>query len=149
MAIRNVITAPNSILSTPGDLISDFRNDRIRLLIDDMKETVIQAGGVGLAAPQVGESLRLIVINYRQAPFALINPIITSQTNSSTILEEGCLSVPDIIVPIRRSRNVTVTAINEQSEKIEIHAKDLLAKILQHEIDHTNGIIITDYSHEG
>lgn len=148
MAIRSVITSPNPVLSTSGDVISDPHDDSIRALIADMKETVVHAGGVGLAAPQIGESVRLIVVNYRQPPFALINPEITSHAESCTTLEEGCLSVPGVIVPIKRARAVTITAINEQGETTEIHAKDLFAKILQHEIDHINGVLITDYIHE-
>jgi peptide deformylase len=117
----------------------------IKTLIEDMKDTVISKNGVGLAAPQIGYSLRVIVINHQKKPYAIINPEITWQSNGKSSLEEGCLSLPDIFVKVERPKEIIVTGIDENGKKIEVKAKDMLAKIFQHEIDHVNGILISNY----
>lgn len=110
-----------------------------------MKNTVVASNGIGLAAPQIGVPLRVIVINFEKEPYAIINPQIKWSSEGSSALEEGCLSVPDYFIKISRPKKIIVTGINENGQTFEIKAKDMLAKIFQHEIDHTNGILISDY----
>lgn len=143
--IRPILHSPHKILSTPSSIVEDSLTSSIKSLIEDMKDTVISANGVGFAAPQIGESLRIIVINHQKEPYAVINPEITWKANSRSLLEEGCLSVPDIFVKVKRPKEIIVSGIDENGNKIEIKAKDMLAKIFQHEIDHINGILISDY----
>jgi len=143
--IRPILRSPNKILSTPSSIVNDPLAPSIRNLIEDMKDTVVSANGVGIAAPQIGHSLRVIVINHKKEPYAVINPEITWQSKGKSLLEEGCLSVPDIFVKVDRPKEIIVIGIDEAGNKIEIKAKDMLAKIFQHETDHTNGILISDY----
>jgi peptide deformylase len=145
MAIRQIIHAPNTILSTPSESVTNPLDASVTRLIADMKDTVIALNGLGLAAPQVGAPFRVIVINHNGKPFAVINPIIKWSSEGTSILEEGCLSVPNYFVKIARPNKIIISGINEKGEAFETKAKDLLAKIFQHETDHTNGILISDY----
>ncbi len=145
MATRRIVTVPDPVLRVMCRRVQDPRATEIHELIRDLKETVIVAEGIGLAAPQVGSELRVIVIHYGTPPFGLINPEVTFASRATSVLNEGCLSIPGVVVPVRRPRKVRVRAINERGELAEISADDLLAKILQHEIDHLNGVLITDY----
>ena len=118
--------------------------EKILQNIEDMCQTLYQEqGGVGLAAPQVGLDKRLIVIDIGQGLWQLINPKIISRRGES-IFEEGCLSLPGIQVWMKRAKEVTVEALNTKGEKIIIEGKDFFSHVLQHEIDHLNGILIID-----
>lgn len=143
--IRPILHSPHKILSTPSIVVDDPLTPLIKNLIEDMKDTVISANGVGFAAPQIGQSLRIIVINHQKKPYAVINPEITWKSNGKSYLEEGCLSVPDFFVKIERPKEISVSGLDENGNAIEIKAKDMLAKIFQHEIDHINGILISNY----
>jgi peptide deformylase len=145
MSIRPIIHAPNNILSTPSEAVLDPTSAEIKRIVIDMKDTVIASTGVGLAAPQIGVPLRIIVINYENEPYAIINPKITWQSGVTSTLEEGCLSVPEYFIKITRPKKIIVAGINEEGTPVEIKANDMQAKIFQHEIDHINGILITDY----
>lgn len=146
MAIRQIVYAPNKILSKPASPVNFPFTEKIRTIINDMKETVVAENGIGIAAPQIGEELRIIVINHTDNPFAIINPEITWSSPGTSALEEGCLSVPNTFIKVVRPRKVVVTGLDESGSKIEIKAGDMLAKIFQHEIDHINGILISDYA---
>ena len=103
--------------------------------------------GVGLAAPQVGEGVRIIVIDVtakRESPMVFINPKISKTEGEDTQIEE-CLSVPDAKVPVKRAMTVVVTFANERGEEVKIQAPGLLARVIQHEIDHLDGKLILDY----
>ncbi|MDP3993913.1 MAG: peptide deformylase [bacterium] len=116
-------------------------------LIEDMKLTVKKAPGIGLAAPQVGKNLMLAIINLEELgvkPFAIINPRVISKSIKKTEMDEGCLSMPGQFGPVRRPAKVEVSAYNEQGKKVLIKAGKLLAKVLQHEIDHLNAVLIID-----
>ncbi len=122
-------------------------SDEIRTLIRDMFETMYAEDGVGLAAPQVGIARRVIVVDPRDdavAPFALVNPEISSASQETERGEEGCLSLPGLKELVDRSRSVTVTGLNEAGEPVTIAAEGLLARILQHEVDHIDGILFID-----
>lgn len=120
-------------------------SDEIKKLILDMKKVVRKKDGIGLAAPQAGKSFRLIVVNSEDKKFALINPKITRRSFRKEIAEEGCLSLPGFYINIKRPKKITVKYFDEKGKKIKLKADDLLARVIQHEIDHLNGVLITDY----
>jgi peptide deformylase len=133
---------PDPILRRKADKIED--PDQIRDLVEKMFDAMYQNDGIGLAAPQVGLSRALITVDTEEGPVALINPEIIQTSDETGSLEEGCLSLPDIRVSVERPRQVTVRALNLRGEEVEIRAEGLLAVVLQHEIDHLNGILIID-----
>ena len=119
--------------------------DEIRALVDDMFETMHAAKGIGLAAPQVGRTERVAVIDVGDgAPFALINPEIVL-TEGTTKGEEGCLSIPEVYGDVERAARVVVHAVGRDGEPFEIDATELLSRCLQHEIDHLHGKLFIDY----
>ena len=125
------------------------RQRRIRELIDDMFETMYEANGVGLAAPQVGIRKRIVVVDVTgEDPVALINPVILKSDGEQTGYE-GCLSVPGKTGIVTRANHVIVEAYNENMEKFTIEAEELMARALQHEIDHLDGVVYVDLVKEG
>jgi len=123
--------------------------DEIRQIAEDMLKTMYASDGVGLAAPQVGISKRIIVIDAEpydlsSEPIILINPEIVEREGEADS-EEGCLSVPEIRGEVKRSGKVTVEGLNLDGEKVRLEATDLLARALQHEIDHLNGVLFIDH----
>jgi|SRR5579872_6029122 len=116
-------------------------------LIEDMYDTVRKAQGIGLAAPQVGKSLRIIVVNleHLEVPiFALINPVVTDVSKKNSVMEEGCLSIPGVFGDVSRPEQIRFKALDFRGKKIEAEAEGLLARVIQHEIDHINGVLIID-----
>ena len=138
----------NHILRQKASKVNQITAE-IKQLILDMIET-IQAdnNAIGLAAPQVGQSFRIIVIESDKQSIILINPIIKKTSRRQTVLEEGCLSLPEVAVPVKRPYRVTIETLNIKGELIKIKAKDFLARVIQHEIDHLDGILITDKINE-
>ncbi|MFC1700557.1 peptide deformylase [Patescibacteria group bacterium] len=118
----------------------------IKELILNMIETMDAKQGIGLAAPQVGQSLQIITIrpDPQQPAIVLINPEIIKKSFKKDIVEEGCLSLPSIQVEVKRPVSITVKAININNEQIKIKTDGLLSRVIQHEIDHLNGILIVD-----
>jgi peptide deformylase len=116
----------------------------IKELIFNMKETLRQAQGVGLAAPQIGISKRVIVVETGKETAGFINPKIIAKSKQKEMQEEGCLCMPGVFLKIRRSTDVEVEAENEEGKNVAIKAEGLLARIFQHEVDHLNGILIVD-----
>lgn len=131
--------------------IEEIQTAEFQNLIQDMFDTMYAAPGVGLAAVQIGIHKRFMVLDIginegelvKRDPKVVINPQIVSR-EGEVIWEEGCLSCPDLIVPVKRSQKVTVKALNEKGESYEMEGEDLLAVALQHEIDHMEGILIVD-----
>lgn len=112
-----------------------------------MLDTVKQADGIGLAAPQVGRSVKLIVINLEKngvPPFPLYNPRIVSKAGGKVYLEEGCLSIPGVYGMVKRPRKVKIKAQNSKGQDIEIVDEGWVSRVAQHEIDHINGVLIID-----
>jgi peptide deformylase len=147
MAVLEILHYPNPILSKKSFPVQTF-NSTIRQLVKDMAETMYAAPGVGLAAPQVGHSLRVAVIDITPADQpknlqVLINPEIIDAEGQCT-WEEGCLSVPDCSEEVKRKKKITVRYQNLQGETLEIVGEDLMAIALQHEIDHLDGILFID-----
>ena len=134
----------DSVLRLKAKKVSSI-DKSIQRLIDDMIETMQQAHGVGLAAPQVGVSLRVIVLQMpEEEPIAIINPEIVKRAGEQEVTE-GCLSVPGYIGEIKRSASVTVKGQDRQGKAIRIKATDLMAEALEHEIDHLNGNLYIDH----
>lgn len=143
MAIIEIKKYPDPILSRESAEIKEITPE-IKKLAEDMIETMEYNQGVGLAAVQVGELKRLMVVQIKQKPLVLINPKIIKKTKETEAMEEGCLSCPGICLEIKRARGIEMEALGKDGKKIKIKTKDILAHILQHEIDHLDGILIID-----
>ncbi len=146
-----IVTVPDPILRETAEKV-DKIDTEVRNLIAQMRETLEKnpRGGIGLAAPQVARSKRVIIVKdgkeKNSITYALVNPEITKTSTESAEAYEGCLSIPDTYCLVERPAKVVVKALNQNGKKITIKAADLLARVLQHEIDHLNGILITDKS---
>ncbi len=151
MAIREIVTTPDPVLRRKAHKVTKFDKD-LQTLIDDMVETMRAAPGVGLAAPQVGISERLIVVEYgddedEEAPkrlFAVINPEIIEASEEKVEGIEGCLSIPRIQGEVERHKKVVIKGYNRQGKPVKIKASGWIARIFQHEIDHLEGVLFTD-----
>ena len=119
-------------------------SDELRSLIADMFDTMYAAEGIGLAAPQVGRSERVAVMDVEGHKFALVNPEIVKREGSIRG-EEGCLSIPEVFGDVTRSSRVIVRALDEKGQEIEVEGTELLARCMQHEIDHLDGKLFIDY----
>ncbi len=139
---------PNKILHHKLKEVKEITPE-ILALISDMRKTMVEAAGVGLAANQVGIDLQVFVIDENLAkenkvPSAYINPEITEYSKDGAELEEGCLSLPDYWKEIKRSKKVKIKALGEDGKKIKLKARGFLARVLQHEYDHLQGVLIKD-----
>lgn len=152
MALRKVVKLPEEILRRKAHPVKDFGED-FQSLVDDMIETMRDEPGVGLAAPQVNISLRLIVVEYpvddededaEPSLFVLANPQFKKISENKVMGVEGCLSVPNVVGDVERSEEIHIEGLNRKGEKQQIHAKGWLARIFQHEMDHINGILFVD-----
>jgi peptide deformylase len=147
MAVLEIVKYPHPVLRKPSEAISQI-DEEVRKLIHDMRETMYGAGGVGLAACQVGVPRRVVVLDVspldpQHSFFALINPEIISEEGEIDH-EEGCLSVPDCLEKVKRKEKVCVRGVSPEGMEVEIRGDGILAIALQHEIDHTNGVLILD-----
>jgi peptide deformylase len=151
MSLREIITVPHPTLLKKARKVTDF-GPELQTLIDDMVETLRAAPGVGLAAPQVDIPLRLIVVEFGDEEdetippklYTLANPEITRHSRETVVGTEGCLSIPNLIGDVERFESITVKGLNRQGQPVKLKASNWLARIFQHEIDHTNGILFTD-----
>ncbi len=144
MALLPILFFGNPVLRQKSKRVSGLDNS-IRRLADDMLETMRAASGVGLAAPQIGQLLRVIVIEIpEQEPVILLNPEIVKRAGEREVVE-GCLSFPGYWGKIKRSVAVTVKGYTLKGKAIRLKATNLLAQALEHEIDHLNGVLYTDY----
>tara|TARA_B100001123_G_scaffold83069_1_gene94936 strand:- start:6 stop:557 length:552 start_codon:yes stop_codon:yes gene_type:complete len=157
-----IITLPDPILKKKCDPVKEV-NDKTRKLLDDMLKTMYEAPGIGLAAPQIGISKRLIVLDvsprpglkrYQEEkdkeeikpnPIQMINPEITYISQDRNTDEEGCLSIPGIMANVTRPSSCKVKYLDKNGESKEIHANGLLARCIQHELDHINGVLFIDH----
>ncbi len=144
MTIRPIRYLGDPVLRRPAKKVSRV-DDSIRRLIEDMIESMYAAHGVGLAAPQIGVGLRVVVIGIPdEEPFALVNPEVIRREGERRV-DEGCLSVPGYRGQLTRSEQVTVRALNERGREVRIKAEqNLLAQALEHETDHVNGVLYVD-----
>lgn len=148
MSILNILKYPDPVLKRKAEPVAEI-TDEIRRLIDDMAETMYEAPGVGLAAPQVGMSVRVIVIDAnskeeeKRELISMINPEIIEQFGE-TVWEEGCLSVPDYTADVKRAERVVVKGLDRNGKEQVIAGEGLLSIVFQHEIDHLNGVLFID-----
>lgn len=162
MALRKIVTLPEPVLRRKARPVTTF-DKNLQTLIDDMIETMRDAPGVGLAAPQIGLSERLVVIEYAEDEededseqaqnerktkpkrlFAVANPEIVKASNETLLGVEGCLSIPNLLGEVERYAEVHVKALNRHGQPMKIKAQGWLARIFQHEIDHLNGVLFTE-----
>ncbi|GAA4128220.1 peptide deformylase [Aminobacter aganoensis] len=149
MTIKPLIILPDPLLrevSRPVERI----DDGVRNFARDMLDTMYDAPGIGLAAIQVGEPLRMLVIDLAKegeepAPMTIINPQVVSRGDERSVYEEGCLSIPDYYAEVERPSTVRVKYLDENGKEQEVEADGLLATCLQHEIDHLDGVLFIDY----
>jgi peptide deformylase len=145
----SIVIAPNQILKARARPVQDKDADIVRDLIPRMYAAMYAAPGIGLAAPQVAEGLRLIIIdlkpNDRFEPLTLINPEIVAATEELATREEGCLSLPNMYADVTRPAKVKVRYLDEFGAKKEIEGEGLMSACLQHEIDHLDGILFVDH----
>jgi peptide deformylase len=147
MAIRRIHTWPDEVLRQKARPVEDF-GDELQRLVDDMLETMYDAPGVGLAAPQVGVSRRLFVIDASSQTdpdqvIVLANPELF-EAEDEVVAEEGCLSVPEYSAKVKRARRVAVRGHDRHGRLVEVRAEELVARALQHEIDHLDGTLFID-----
>jgi len=159
MTTREIVTLPDPVLRQKARKVPAVTQD-VRALIDDMVETMRAAPGVGLAAPQVGDSRRVIVIEYAEPPeqegeparppklFTLVNPEIVRHSSEQVKGVEGCLSIPGYLGEVERHESITVKGLNWAGQPVRIKAGGWLARIFQHEIDHLEGTLFIDRAAE-
>ena len=158
MTVRTIVTPPDPVLRRKARPVTKF-DGNLQSLIDDMVETMREAPGVGLAAPQVGVSERVIVVEYAeqeeteddQEPkevepklYVMVNPEIVKSSPDMVTGVEGCLSVPGFVGEVERNYEVRIKALNRRGQPMKLKADGWLARIFQHEIDHLNGVLFTD-----
>lgn len=146
--IYEVVKYPDPVLTRPAETVTDF-NAELAQLVEEMFDSMYAAQGIGLAAPQINITKRITVIDvsFKERPeekIALINPVILDRKGKQ-IEEEGCLSLPEIREKVQRSAWVKVRAQNVKGETFEVEGEELLARALQHEIDHLDGILFIDH----
>ncbi|WP_412777557.1 peptide deformylase [Thalassospira lucentensis] len=149
MALREILIVPDPRLKKECEPVSEV-NDEIRQLLSDMLETMYAAPGIGLAAPQIGVMKRVVVMDVsddkdKPEPLKLINPEIIWESEDTSIYQEGCLSIPDQYADVERPIEVGVRYLDENGKEQEIEADGLLSTCIQHEVDHLDGILFTDY----
>lgn len=149
MALLKILEVPNPLLKKKSQPVEEV-NAQIRKLADDMLETMYDAPGVGLAAPQVGILKRLVVIdvsreNEPKRPYRMINPVIIERSEECVLHDEGCLSVPEQYAEVERAKSVTVRYTDENGKEQTLTAEGLLAVAIQHELDHLDGKLFIDY----
>ena len=156
MTIRTIVTLPDPVLRRKARAVTTFEKN-LQTVIDDMIETMRDAPGVGLAAPQVGISDRLIVVEYfeneeaeeaedeaKKKVWVMLNPEIVKASDEKVMGVEGCLSVPNLVGEVERHEAVQIKGLNRHGQPMRVKAQGWLARIFQHEIDHLNGVVFTD-----
>jgi peptide deformylase len=149
MAIRDILVLPDKqlrVVSKPVEAV----DDAVRVLVGDMFETMYDAPGIGLAAIQVGQPLRVVTMDLakkedEKEPQVFINPLIVWSSEEKNVHEEGCLSIPEYYEEVERPAQVKVRYLDLDGREQEVHAEGLLATCIQHEIDHLNGVLFIDH----
>ncbi|MBU6145919.1 MAG: peptide deformylase [Paenibacillaceae bacterium] len=146
MGVRPIVKVPHDVLRRRALPVRRITASLVAL-IGDMGETMVAARGIGLAAPQIGVSKRVIVVDIgdERGRIALVNPVIVHRSGSEQEWE-GCLSIPEQYGLMDRAVDVHVRGLNAQGQAIDVHASGLLARVLQHEIDHLNGVLLFDHA---
>ena len=144
MAVLEVVQIGNPVLKAKAEPVEKI-NKQILKILDDMADTMYASDGVGLAAPQIGVSKRIIIVDIGEGLIELINPEIVS-AEGSVVDQEGCLSVAGFFGDVARAQKVVVQGLNRQGKRVKIKAVDFLARALQHEIDHLEGRLFVDFA---
>ena len=149
MAIRPIVFLPDKLLRQVSKPVAKIDAD-VKKLVKDMFDTMYDAPGVGLAAVQIGVPKRIVTVDATRGddeknPIAMINPEIVWESEETVAHEEGCLSIPEYLEQVVRPDRVKVRFLNLDGEKLEIDADGLLARVVQHEIDHINGVLFIDH----
>lgn len=156
MAVLPIVTYDDKVLRTKADPVEE-NTEELQKLIDDMFDTMYNSNGVGLAAPQVGVLQRLFVVDADpmledeetaetpRGPMALINPEIVGKSGPDVELEEGCLSIPEVRDKVTRPRDITVSFLDRDFNRVQLKATGWLSRVIQHETDHLDGILFLDY----
>ncbi len=149
MAVRRILLLGEDLLRDPGVEVEAF-DDELRALVEDLLETMYFAEGIGLAAPQIGASVRVCVLDLRDdddpeaGRWVFVNPVIVESSADEDKAPEGCLSIPEMEEVVTRAARVTVRGFDAEGQAIEVEADGLLARALQHEIDHLDGVLVID-----
>ena len=143
--MKTIVTFPAPVLRTKAKEVTEI-DDEIRSLVDEMADVMYADDGVGLAANQVGEARRVIVYDAGEGFHCLINPVITPIDEEKETKEEGCLSLPGIQVNVERYKKIYVEGIDLDGKTVSFSSEDLTVRVLQHEIDHLNGVMIIDHA---
>ena len=151
MPVRKIVTNPAPVLRRKARKVTDF-GPELQTLIDDMIETMREAPGVGLAAPQVDVPLRVIVVEFgdeedEEAPpklYTVVNPELSRLSDETEVGTEGCLSIPGFVGDVERPVEAVVKGLNRRGKPVRIKAQGWLARVFQHEIDHLDGVLFTD-----
>lgn len=156
MTIRTIVTLPDPVLRRKARTVTKFEKN-LQTLIEDMIETMRDAPGVGLAAPQVGVAERVIVVEYyeneeaeeaedeaKKKVWAMVNPEIVKASEEKVMGVEGCLSIPALVGEVERYEALHIRGLNRHGRPMRVKAHGWLARIFQHEIDHINGVVFTD-----
>ena len=146
MSVLKVVTIGDSVLREKAITVKNF-NENLSRLLDNMRETMVEYDGVGLAAPQIGISKRVAVIDVGEGLIELINPVVV-ETNGEQVGAEGCLSIPGEYADVRRAKYAKVKAQDRNGEEFFVEGEDLLARALLHEIDHLDGVLFVDHIEE-
>lgn len=158
MALRTIVTLPDPVLRRKARPVTNFDNN-LQTLINDMIDTMRDAPGVGLAAPQVSVSERVIVVEYAEPEdveegeepievepklYVMVNPEIVKASPEKVVGVEGCLSIPTLVGEVERAEEVRIKGFNRRGQPMKLKVDGWLARIFQHEIDHVNGVVFTD-----
>ena len=151
MAVREIVTVPHPALRRKARKVTDF-GPKLQTLIDDMVETMRIAPGVGLAAPQVDVSLRVIAVEFGDEEdetvepklYTVVNPEIVRPSRETVVGTEGCLSIPALVGDVERNQSVIVKGFSRHGQPMKLKAEGWLARIFMHEVDHLNGVLFTD-----
>ncbi len=146
--ILKIVQEGAPVLREKSKPVENPKSPEIKKLIEDMIATMKDAKGLGLAAPQVGKSLRLFTVDVEDRVYVFINPEIKDLSKDKSSFEEGCLSVQKIWGPVIRPKKLSIKALDENSKPVKIRAKGLLARVIQHEVDHINGTLFIDKAEE-
>ena len=141
--VREIRKYPDPILKKKCPEVKKITPE-IKKLAEEMIEILEKSNGVGLAAPQIGELKRVIVVQTERKPEVFINPQVVKKSRETVTTEEGCLSFPGIWLKIKRAKEVEVQALDKEGKEVQIKAEGIPARILQHEIDHLNGVLFID-----
>jgi len=158
MTIRTIVTLPDPVLRRKARPVTNF-DKNLQTLVDDMIETMRDAPGVGLAAPQVGVSEQVIVVEYAEPEeveegeepvevepklYVMVNPEIVKSSPETVVGVEGCLSIPTLVGEVERADEIRIKGFNRRGQPMKLKVDGWLARIFQHEIDHLNGVVFTD-----